>query len=232
MTTAARPLDGVRVLELARSHAGPRGGMILSDLGAEVIKIEPPVEEICEMDDPVAGEMYLPGVAVEMSKTRAGSVRCRHPASTPTRSSRACSATTRARSVTCEAPARSRRLARAVPFDAGGIKRSDDAVATLAASRVSPPVRLASSRGEPPDAAPPRPHVRLRLHCGAVRRRSGRHHARRPAARRHDRLRTRVARGAASNGRRGRRRPSLRSRAAPALSDSRPRAARSRLLAS
>src|ERR1700690_1407326 len=33
-------LAGVRVLELARFQAGPRGGMILSDLGAEVIKIE------------------------------------------------------------------------------------------------------------------------------------------------------------------------------------------------
>src|SRR5207253_8471427 len=42
MTTTARPLDGVRILELARYQAGPRGGMILSDLGAEVIKIEPP----------------------------------------------------------------------------------------------------------------------------------------------------------------------------------------------
>ena len=36
----AQSLEGVRVLELARYQAGPRGGMILSDLGAEVIKIE------------------------------------------------------------------------------------------------------------------------------------------------------------------------------------------------
>ena len=36
----ANSLDGVRVLELARFQAGPRGGMMMSDLGAEVIKIE------------------------------------------------------------------------------------------------------------------------------------------------------------------------------------------------
>jgi len=33
-------LEGIQVLELARFQAGPRGGMILSDLGAEVIKVE------------------------------------------------------------------------------------------------------------------------------------------------------------------------------------------------
>src|SRR5580658_7262510 len=46
-------LDGTRVLELARFQAGPRGGMILSDLGAEVIKIEKPGGEETRRSEPV-----------------------------------------------------------------------------------------------------------------------------------------------------------------------------------
>ncbi|MFN8526220.1 MAG: CoA transferase [Chloroflexota bacterium] len=46
-------LDGVRVLELARYQAGPRGGMILSDLGAEVIKIEKPGGEETRQSAPI-----------------------------------------------------------------------------------------------------------------------------------------------------------------------------------
>ncbi len=41
-TTAPRPLDGIRVLELGQLLAGPFAGTLLAYFGAEVIKVEPP----------------------------------------------------------------------------------------------------------------------------------------------------------------------------------------------
>lgn len=42
MTTCARPLDGIRVLEVGQLLAGPFAACVLGYFGAEVIKIEPP----------------------------------------------------------------------------------------------------------------------------------------------------------------------------------------------
>jgi formyl-CoA transferase len=36
------PLDGIKIVEFTEIIAGPLGGMLLADMGAEVIKIEPP----------------------------------------------------------------------------------------------------------------------------------------------------------------------------------------------
>jgi crotonobetainyl-CoA:carnitine CoA-transferase CaiB-like acyl-CoA transferase len=42
MTEAGLPLEGVRVIEMTHMVMGPTCGMILAQLGAEVIKVEPP----------------------------------------------------------------------------------------------------------------------------------------------------------------------------------------------
>jgi crotonobetainyl-CoA:carnitine CoA-transferase CaiB-like acyl-CoA transferase len=55
-----RPLAGVRVLELALGIAGPYGGKLLSDLGADVVKAEPPTGDRSRRRGPFRGETVDP----------------------------------------------------------------------------------------------------------------------------------------------------------------------------
>jgi crotonobetainyl-CoA:carnitine CoA-transferase CaiB-like acyl-CoA transferase len=52
----AGPLEGIRVLELARNVAGPFAGNLLADYGAEVLKVEPPTGDPARLAGPFPGD--------------------------------------------------------------------------------------------------------------------------------------------------------------------------------
>jgi crotonobetainyl-CoA:carnitine CoA-transferase CaiB-like acyl-CoA transferase len=48
-TNGPLPLEGIKVLDLSRVFAGPVAGRVMSDLGADVVKVEPPEGDITRL---------------------------------------------------------------------------------------------------------------------------------------------------------------------------------------
>ncbi len=71
-------LDGVRILELARWQAAPRGSLILRDMGAEVIKLEWRKGGDLRDSGPFVGEMSVQFAAYNRGK-KSVTLNTRHP---------------------------------------------------------------------------------------------------------------------------------------------------------
>ncbi len=59
-TLPARALDDLRVIEFAEMVSGPMCGKMLADMGAEVIKVEPPGGDRARRLPPFAGDLPHP----------------------------------------------------------------------------------------------------------------------------------------------------------------------------
>ena len=71
-------LEGVRILELARWQAAPRGSLILRDMGAEVIKLEWNKASDLRNSGPFVGEMSVQFAAYNRGK-KSVTLNTRHP---------------------------------------------------------------------------------------------------------------------------------------------------------
>src|SRR4029434_266101 len=63
-----KPLAGIRVIELANFIAGPLAGTLLADMGADVIKIEPPQGDMGRATPPIRNGEGVSFVALNRNK--------------------------------------------------------------------------------------------------------------------------------------------------------------------
>src|SRR5260370_16190719 len=63
-----KPLAGIRVMELANSIAGPLCGTLLADMGADVVKIEPPQGDMARATPPIRNDESVSFTALNRNK--------------------------------------------------------------------------------------------------------------------------------------------------------------------
>ena len=63
-----KPLAGIRVIELANFIAGPLAGTLLADMGADVIKVEPPQGDMSRATPPIRNDESVSFVALNRNK--------------------------------------------------------------------------------------------------------------------------------------------------------------------
>ncbi len=81
-TAAAPPLAGVRVIEFGNIIGGPYAGMMLADMGADVVKIEPPGGDLARGFGPYVGGVSYYFAAINRGK-RSLAVDMRSPLAAP-----------------------------------------------------------------------------------------------------------------------------------------------------
>jgi crotonobetainyl-CoA:carnitine CoA-transferase CaiB-like acyl-CoA transferase len=64
----AKPLAGIRVIELANFIAGPLAGTLLADMGADVIKVEPPGGDMSRAAPPIRNGESVSFAALNRNK--------------------------------------------------------------------------------------------------------------------------------------------------------------------
>jgi CoA:oxalate CoA-transferase len=64
----AKPLEGIRVIELANFIAGPLCGTLLADMGADVVKIEPPQGDMGRATPPIRNGESVSFTALNRNK--------------------------------------------------------------------------------------------------------------------------------------------------------------------